>query len=159
MRKNSIESEDVIKSVTFNRDISVVKIHGPGIGYKPGIIAKVGSILCDLGINIFSVMTSQTCINLLLNSRDSLKSCESIKALFNGVIEKVESEEDLALISVVGKGLKNRRGIAARVFSAVAAENINIEMISSGASEVANYFIIKDEYVEKTINAVHFEFF
>ena len=77
----------------------------------------------------------------------------------DGVIEKVELEDDIALVSVVGNGIQNRRGIAARVFSAVAAEKINVEMISSGASEVAYYFIIKDNDVEKTINAIHREFF
>ncbi len=157
--KKSIERKDIIKSVTFNRDISVLKIRGPGVGYKPGVIAKIGNTLSDLRINIFSVITSQTCINLLLDSKDSLESYESIKALGDGVFEKVEQEDDIALVSVVGNGLQNRRGIAARVFSAVAAENINIEMISSGASEVAYYFIIKDDDVEKTINAIHSEFF
>jgi aspartokinase len=75
------------------------------------------------------------------------------------VIGKVERDDDIALVSVVGEGLQNRRGIAARVFSVVAAEKINVEMISSGASEVAYYFIIKDDDVEKTINAIHSEFF
>ena len=45
------------------------------------------------------------------------------------------------------------------MFSAVAAKKINIEMISSGASEVAYYFIIKEDDVENTINAIHQEFF
>jgi aspartate kinase len=157
--KRSIERKDVVKSVTFNRDISVLKIRGPGVGYKPGVIAEIGNTLSDLGINIFSVITSQTCINLLLDSRDSLESYESIQALGDGVIEKVEREDDIALVSVVGEGIQNRRGIAARVFSVVAAEKINVEMISSGASEVAYYFIIKDDDVEKTINAIHSEFF
>ncbi len=157
--KRSIERKGVIKSVTFNRDISVLKIRGPGVGYKPGVMAEIGNTLSDLGINIFSVITSQTCINLLLDSRDSLESYESIQALGDGVIEKVEREDDIALVSVVGEGLQNRRGIAARVFSVVAAEKINIEMISFGASEVAYYFIIKDDDVEKTINAIHREFF
>ena len=157
--KRSIEQKDVIKSVTFNRDISVLKIRGPGVGYKPGVLAEIGNTLSDLGINIFSVITSQTCINLLLDSRDSLESYESIQALGDGVIEKVEREDDIALVAVVGEGIQNRRGIAARVFSVVAAEKINVEMISSGASEVAYYFIIKDDDVEKTIKAIHNEFF
>jgi aspartokinase len=157
--KDSGERKDIIKSVTYNRDISLLKILGPGVGYKPGVIAQIGSKLNDLGINIFSVITSQTCINLLIDSRDSLKSYDSIKVLGDGVIEKIEREDDMALVSVVGKGLQNRIGIAARAFSAVAAENINIEMSSSGASDVAYYFIIKDNDVEKTINAIHSEFF
>jgi aspartate kinase len=157
--KESPERKDVVKSVTFNRNISVLKIHGPGVGYKPGVIAEIGHTLRDLGINIYSVITSQTCINLLLDSRDSVKSYESIQGLGEGVIEKIELEDDIALVSVVGKGLQNRRGIAARIFSSVAAEKINVEMISSGASEVASYFIIEDDDIEKTINAIHREFF
>lgn len=157
--KRSIERKGIIKSVTFNRDISLLKIRGPGVGYKPGVIAEIGNTLSDLGINIFSVITSQTCINLLLDSRDSLESYEAIQTLGGGVIEKVEREDDIALVSVVGEGLQNKKGIAARVFSVVAAEKINIEMIAFGASEVAYYFIIKDDDVEKTIKAIHSEFF
>jgi len=47
----------------------------------------------------------------------------------------------------------------ARVFTAVASENINIKMISLGASEVACYFIVLENDVEKAVNAIHREFF
>ena len=68
-------------------------------------------------------------------------------------------EDDIALVSVVGKGLQKRKGVAARVFAAVAAARINVEMISSGASEVAYYFIVKDKDVKRAIHAIHDEFF
>jgi len=153
------EREDVIKSVTYNKDISVLRIHGPGVGYKPGIIAEIGGILSKMGINIYSIITSQTCINLLVDRKDSRMSYESIKNLVGGIIEKIDLEDNIALIAVVGEGLLKRKGVAARVFSAVAEESVNIEMISSGASEVASYFIVKEKYVRKTINAIHREFF
>ncbi len=153
------ETEDVVKSVTYNKDISVLRIYGPGVGYKPGIIAEIGGILSDQGINIYSIITSQTCINLLIDSKDSHQSFEAIQKLAGGVIEKVNLANDVALIAVVGEGLLGKKGIAARVFSAVAEENINVEMISSGASEVASYFIVNKGYVERTINAIHREFF
>lgn len=153
------ERKDVVKSVTYNRRISVLRIHGPGVGYKPGIIAEIGRLLSDMGINIYSVLTSQTCINLLVDKKNSRKSYESIKKIVGGVIEKVDLEDNIALIAVVGEGLLKRKGVAARVFSAVAEENINIEMISSGASEVASYFIVIENDVEKAINAIHREFF
>lgn len=155
----SQERKDVIKSVTYNRNISVLRIHGPGVGYKPGIIGEIGEALYGLGINIFSIITSQTCINLLLDSKDSQASYQSILKLGEGTIEKVQLEDDIALVSVVGKGLQKRKGVAARVFAAVAAARINVEMISSGASEVAYYFIVKDRDVRRAILAIHDEFF
>ncbi len=137
----------------------MLRIHGAGVGYKPGIIAEIGRTLSKMDINIYSVITSQTCINLLVNRKDSLKSYESMKHLVGGVIEKVDLEDNISLIAVVGEGLLKRKGVAARVFTAVAEENINIEMISFGASEVAYYFIIQENDVERAINAIHKEFF
>jgi len=55
--------------------------------------------------------------------------------------------------------LKEEKGIAAKIFASVAKENVNVEMISMGASEVASYFIIKETDIEKVINAIHNEFF
>lgn len=153
------EREDVIKSVTYNKHISVLRIHGPGVGFKPGIIAEIGRVLSDMGINIYSVITSQTCINLLIGKNDSRKSYKSIKKLADGVIEKVNLEDNMALIAVVGEGLLKRKGVISRVFNAVAEEDVNIEMISLGASEVACYFIVIKDDVKKAINAVHREFF
>lgn len=155
----SEEKEDIVKSITYNKQISVLKIRGPGVGFKPGIIADIGRTLSDKGINIYSVITSQTCINLLIDQNDSHRSYEALEKLVGGVIERVDLEENIALIAVVGEGLLKKKGVAARVFSAVAEENINVEMISSGASEVAYYFIVKENDVEKTIKAVHREFF
>ena len=63
------------------------------------------------------------------------------------------------IIGVVGEGLAETKGVAARVFSAVAAVNTNVEMISSGASKVATYFIVKEADIERTVSAIHREFF
>ena len=50
-------------------------------------------------------------------------------------------------------------GVAARVFSAVVEEKINVEMISCGASEVAYYFIVQENDLEKAIKTIYREFF
>jgi len=153
------KKENVIKSVTFNKNIAVLRIYGPGVGYKPGIIGEIGKALSRKGINIYSILTSQTCINLLLDKRDSLRSYQTVKQLCNGIIEKINLVENIALVAVVGEGLKEEKGIAAKIFASVAKENVNVEMISMGASEVASYFIIKETDIEKVINAIHNEFF
>lgn len=79
--------------------------------------------------------------------------------LREGAVEKVELENDITLVSVVGEGLQKRKGVAAPVFAGVAAAHINVGVISSGASEVAYYFIVKDKDVKRAIHAIHSEFF
>ena len=65
----------------------------------------------------------------------------------------------MALIAAVGEGFLARKGLAARIFSAVSRADINVEMISTGASEVAAYFIVDRKDTEKTLLALHKEFF
>jgi aspartokinase len=52
-----------------------------------------------------------------------------------------------------------RKGLAARLFAAVSRANVNIEMISTGASDVASCFIVNREYTYTAIRALHREFF
>jgi aspartate kinase/aspartokinase/homoserine dehydrogenase 1 len=74
-------------------------------------------------------------------------------------IVKVTCVDDISLIAVVGEGMLEKPGIASRVFGAVSRERVNILIISAGASSVATYFIIDRRHREKTIRAIHKEFF
>jgi aspartate kinase len=156
---NGYVKNDIIKSVTCNKQIALLRIHGPGVGYKPGIIGQVGSKLSAAGVNIYSIITSQTCINLLVDKKDARRSFEALEDMTGGVIERIDLEEDVTLIAAVGEGLRTQKGLAARMFSAVSKANVNVEMISSGASEVASYFIVDKADTEKAITALHREFF
>ncbi len=159
VEQKGIEEEHVIKSVTFNDRISILRIHGAGVGQKPGIIGEIGQSLAYASINIFSVLTSQTCINLLLDNSDAAKGIDALRHHVGGVIERIEIRNDIALIAVVGEGLLTRDGLAARVFSAVAAKSINVEMFAAGASDVAYYFVVAKSDLQSAISAVHNEFF
>ena len=153
------ERDGVIKGVTCNRRIGVLRVHGPGVGCKPGIIARIGELLAGAGINIYSVITAQTCINLIVDQSDAARGRDVLLPLAGGVIDAVLMEEDKALVAVVGEGLHERKGVAARVFSAVAGAGVNVEMISSGASAVAYYFVVGEGEADRAIAAVHGEFF
>ncbi|MHA1906768.1 MAG: aspartate kinase [Candidatus Thorarchaeota archaeon] len=150
---------DVIKSVTCNESIAVLKVQGAGVGYKPGIIGTIGKKMSDADINIHSILTSQTCINLLLDITDAGRSVDALRSLVGGVIENIELRTDVALIAVVGEGLLTTKGLAASVFTAVAEKGINLEMFAAGASEVAYYFIVLQSEMERAIRAVHDRFF
>ncbi len=152
-------SPQVIKSVTSNPNVALLRIHGPGVGYKPGVIGLIGRRLSERNINIYSIITSQTCINLLLARKDAARSREALKPECGGVIERLDVEDDVALVAAVGEGLRRTKGLAARIFSSVSRAGINVEMISTGASEVASYFIVKRSQVRRAVVALHREFF
>ncbi|MCF2135911.1 MAG: aspartate kinase [Candidatus Thorarchaeota archaeon] len=151
--------DDIVKSVTCSSNLSVLRIHGVGVGHQPGIIGDIGRALANVNINIYSVITAQTCINLLIDTKDIMRSQEVLSDQVGGVIERIEIRDDVALIAVVGEGLLTTHGLAARVFSAVARKGVNVEMFAAGASEVAYYFIVRSEDMKTAIQAVHDDYF
>jgi aspartate kinase len=151
--------KQVIKSVTYDKEIAVLRIYGASVGYQVGLLKELVSALSDCTINIKSVITSQTCINLLIDRKDLGEGYEQLSQLKLDFVDKIEPVDNIALIAVVGEGLAETSGLAARVFSTVAKLGTNIEMISSGASKVAFYFIVSRPELEKTVKSIHDEFF
>lgn len=69
--------------------------------------------------------------------------------------DHIEVETGLALIAVVGRGMKSTRGTAGRIFSALAHANVNVKMIDQGSSELNIIIGVKDNDFEKAIKAIY----
>ena len=67
----------------------------------------------------------------------------------------LEIESDLALIAVVGRGMKRTRGTAARIFSALAHVSVNVRMIDQGSSELNIIIGVENRDFEKAIKAIY----
>jgi len=149
----------VIKSVAYDNDIGILKVNAAGVGARPGILGQVATCIAENGINIKSVVTSQTCISLLLARGDLAQAHQALMALRPRPFRKIDRLEDVALIGIVGDGIQQRDGIAARCFTAVADCRVNVEMISFGPSRAALYFLVKQKDLESGLNAIHSSFF
>lgn len=151
--------EDIIKSITFSDDFAVLKLSGPGVGIKPGVLAKVTTLLHDQGINISSVITSQIAINLIISRTEA----EQAKALIIGlelpVIKSISLLKNVTLLALVGHGMVDQHGVAARTFTVLAKNSINVHLSSMGASDVTTYLIINQEDKQKALEEIHREFF
>lgn len=155
----SPRSKNFIKSVAHDTDIGILKVHSSGVGARPGVLALVAGQLTESGINIKSVVTSQTCISLLLELKDLETGHLALKSLRPRPFRRLEKIEDMSLISIVGEGIVKRKGIAARCFTAVAGCNVNVEMISFGPSRVALYFLVRNRDLKSAVSAIHSTFF
>jgi aspartokinase/homoserine dehydrogenase 1 len=151
--------DKIVKSVACTDDISLIKMDGPGVGLKPGILAKVTSKLNDAGINIKSVITSQTSINIILEKSTGEKSLKLINKLGFSSVQQVSLNKDVSLIGIIGHGMQQNYGISARIFSAVAQNKINVILSGSGASELVSYLIVKDADKEKSVHVIYNAFF
>jgi aspartate kinase len=148
-----------VKSVAHTTDIGILKVHASGVGARQGILGLVANRIAEAGINIKSVVTSQTCISLLLASGDLEAGHKALATLKPEPYQRIEKIDNVALIAIVGDGLLQCKGIAARCFGAVAKADVCIEMISFGPSRAALYFLVPREALNTTINAIHSTFF
>lgn len=151
--------EQIVKSVACTNDISLLKLNGPGVGLKPGILAKVTTQLNDAGINIKSVITSQTSINIVLGKQTGDKALQLIQQLGFSSVKEISLEKEVSLIGIVGHGMQSNYGVSAKIFSAVANNKINVLLSGSGASDLVSYLIVKSSDKEKSVREIYKSFF
>lgn len=111
------------------------------------------------GINIQSVITSQTAINILLKTGDLYKAKRIIENRHIHGINELIVDDDNSLIASVGEGITAQHGIAGRIFGSVAKRTINIKIISFRASPVAISFIVHKFDCDETVRAIYSESF
>ena len=157
-REKSVQA-GVIKSVTYSDDFGLLKLKGPGVGLKPGILAKVTTALHLGGINISSVLTSQISINILLAKKDLQNAYAIVSAIELSAVGKLQIDDDIAIVAAVGHGITDNYGIAARIFTALASQSINVLMSCSGASPIVSYYLVRTCDRSSSVKAIHREFF
>ena len=92
--------------------------------------------------------------NELLRRRSLFSSAQGSGSRFS----KLDFEDDVAIVAVLGRGMIGTPGIAGRVFSTVAKEGINIRMIAQGSSEINISFVVKEKERSRAVIALHEEF-
>ena len=152
-------SESVVKSVTFDRNIAMLRLHGADLGYVVGFLSTLISELSASHINIRSVMTSQTCINILLDRKDLSAAHAHLQSLNLEGIDTMDPIENICLVAIVGEGLSHSEDMVARAIHALSQARIHAEIIISGASRVAAYLIVRDDSLKKAVRVVHHTFF
>jgi aspartate kinase len=125
----------------------------PGIAMRLFKAVADGNIVVDMIIQNTSI-DGFTDLTFTVPKGDLKKTLQIIEpvALEIGAREAL-SDENIAKVSIVGVGMKNHPGIAAKMFEALARENINILMIST--SEIKVSVVIEDKYGELAVRALH----
>ncbi len=129
---------------------------------KPGIAARIFNDLAQKQVNIDMIVQNVSHRNTtdisFTVSKDSLVSAMKVSRQLAAAIgaEKVLSDEDIAKVSIVGVGMRSHIGVAARCFSVLAGNKINIDMIST--SEISIACVVKKGEGRKALKVLHSEF-
>jgi aspartate kinase len=144
-----------IKSVSHSTELALLKLYGAGFAYTPGVVLEVSTALYNNSIGIYSVVSSQLCLSILLHSRDADRGAELLGCLRSKGIERVELDKDVALVNVVGDGIGGIKGLPGAVFTTVAGAGVTIKQISVGGTLNALNFLVARDDIEKAVRAIH----
>lgn len=152
------QMEDVVVSgIAFNR--SEAKIAVIGVPDRPGVAAELFGRLGDAGIVVDMIIQNigkdqRNNITFTVSRKDydrAIAIAEKAKEELGGTA--VEGDKSIAKVSAVGIGMRSHADVAARMFKALAAENINIQMIST--QEIKISVLIDEEEMDRAVNAIH----
>ena len=143
-------------------DDSEAKITITGVPDQPGVAAKVFRALASAGVNVDMIVQNVseagiTDISFTLPSDDLATSLSITEALANEIgAGGVTSDASIAKVSLVGAGMKSHPGVAATVFETLAANDINIEMISTSAIRIS--CVVAGDECDKAVTVLHSAF-
>ncbi|MBQ8327646.1 MAG: aspartate kinase [Lachnospiraceae bacterium] len=151
------KSKYTITGIAGKKGFCAVSIEKDMMNSEIGFGRKVLEVFEDNSIS-FEHMPSGIDTMTVIVHQDEFEEKEQsvISGLYKAVQpDSIDLESDLALIAVVGRGMKATRGTAGRIFSALAHVNVNVKMIDQGSSELNIIIGVKNEDFETAINAIY----
>ncbi len=147
----------LISGIAFNRDEAQLTI--AGVPDRPGIAAAILGPVGDANIEVDMIVQNvgadaSTDFTFTVHKNDYDRASDVVKALAVELGAKgVRTATDIVKVSLVGVGMRSHAGIASKMFKALAAEGINIRMIST--SEIKISVVIEDKYLELAVRTLH----
>jgi aspartate kinase len=157
----SKESQKIVKSVSAIRHTALIDVSGGGMVGAPGTAAKIFDTLAKNRVNIMMISQSpsESSISMVVRKSDLDKATTTLElSLLGKVIKQINVVDDVAVIAVVGSGMRGIKGVAAKVFGAVAKHGVNVIMIAQGSSELNLAFVVSDKDCDQAVRALHGEF-
>jgi len=151
----------IVKSITVIRNTALIDVSGGGLIGSLGTAAKIFDALAKNQVNIMMISQtpSESSITIVVKKQDVDKAIMTLELNFLGkLIKRIDVNENVAIIAVVGAGMRGIKGVAAKTFGAVAKRDINVIMITQGSSELNLAFVIEDKNCEEAVNVLHQEF-
>jgi len=149
--------QPIISGIAFSRDEA--KLTVLGVPDKPGIAALILGSVADANIDIDMIVqnvgaNNTTDFTFTVHRNEFKKAMDVLNQVKDQIgAREVTGDDKIAKVSLVGVGMRTHAGVASKMFRALAAENINLQMIST--SEIKISVVVEDKYMELAVRALH----
>ncbi|MDH3617377.1 MAG: aspartate kinase [Nitrosopumilus sp.] len=153
--------KNTVKCVSNVSHNGLIDIRGGSMVGTPGTAGKIFSTLAKAGINVMMISQnpSESSITIVVKNADLDKAVNTLEIeLLGSIIKKLEVTTDMAIIALIGSGMRGTIGVASKVFGSMAKNKVNVSMITQGSSELNLAFVVKNSDANTAVRALHNEF-
>jgi aspartokinase/homoserine dehydrogenase 1 len=154
-----------VKALTAIMNQSLIAIEGKGMMGVPGIAARTFAAMAhaSISVSVISQASSEASICFVVPSAEAKTAVHALKEAFryeleHKLVDDIRARDGLAVLAVVGLGMKGTPGIASRTFTALARGGANVEAIAQGSSELNISVVVEQGKVADALAALHREF-
>ena len=158
----SLEEENqmekpVVSGIAFNRDEAKLTIRGipdqPGVAYK--VLGAISDANIEIDVIVQNVAKDNSATITFTVHRNDLPNAQKILEQIESDLgaQEVNADDKIAKISIVGVGMRSHAGVAAKMFEVLAAEGINIQLITT--SEIKITVVVEERYLELAVRSLH----
>ncbi|MHB8071477.1 MAG: aspartate kinase [Candidatus Cryosericum sp.] len=151
-----------VKAVTAIRKLTALTIGGAAMVGTSDVVSRVFAVLAGAQIPVLMISQSSSMANvsLVMTQGDAERATRLLRKEFAGsaFIADIATTPHVAIVAVVGDGMRGTPGIAARLFSSLADADVNLLMIAQGSSEVNISVLIAEKDVQRAVRAAHAAF-
>ncbi len=153
--------KNTVKCVSNVRNNGLIDVQGGSMVGTPGTAAKIFATLAKAGINVMMISQnpSESSITIVVKNADLDKAVSALELeLLGKIIKKLDVTTNVAIIALIGSGMRGTVGVASKVFGAVEKNKVNVSMITQGSSELNLAFVVKNSDTNAAVRALHNEF-
>ncbi|WP_440053798.1 bifunctional aspartate kinase/homoserine dehydrogenase I [Pseudoalteromonas sp. T1lg65] len=155
-----------VKALSSLDKLAMLTVSGPGMKGKVGMAAKVFSALAADNVSIV-LITQSSCefsISFCVHEQDLSLALSALELAFElenqaGLIEPIEVQRNLAIVTLVGDNMKAHKGLAAKFFASLAQAQVNIVAIAQDSTESAISAVVDGELCQDAVKVCHENFF
>ncbi|MDM7859486.1 bifunctional aspartate kinase/homoserine dehydrogenase I [Alteromonas sp. ASW11-36] len=155
-----------VKGISQLDDMAMFNVAGPGMKGMVGMASRVFEVLAHANISICLITqsSSEYSISFCIHEKDADRALEVLQEAFalelsNQLLDPIEVRKGLAIVTLVGDGMRHQKGLAAKFFSALAQARVNNVAIAQGSSERSISTVIEGRKGKKAVKVIHQNFF
>lgn len=163
---NECQSDETVKAISSLENLAMLTMSGPGMKGKVGMAARVFSALANDNVSIV-LITQSSCefsISFCVHEEDLDLALSALEQAFElesqaGLIEPVQVQRELAIVTLVGDNMKAHKGLAAKFFDSLAQAQVNIVAIAQDSTESAISAVVDGALCNDAVKVCHENFF